>query len=77
MRQKTQDEEYICAREEMRGDKGERSLVCLYGSYFGVQMGPQKLEMVPQETGQDGNAIGELPADKAVLELWSEGVDDQ
>ena len=54
VRQETQDEEYICAR-------GEREeVICLEGSSFEVQRGPQKLELVPQETGQDGDASGEL-----------------
>ena len=42
-----------------------------------VQMRPQKVELVPQEAGQEGNAIGELLAEKAVLQLWREWVNDQ
>lgn len=32
-------------------------------------MGPQKLELVSQETGRDGDAIGGLPAERGELKL--------
>ena len=49
--QETQDEEYIFAREE----RGE--VICLEGGSFEVQRGPQKLELVHQKTGRDGDQV--------------------
>lgn len=63
VRQETQDEGYTCGK----GERGE--VICLEGSSFEVQRGPQKLEPVPQETGQDGDASGELSGKTAFPSL--------